>query len=181
MIPLPQFKVGEVPSVTDGIRRRVVTSGQYAGLTYEQILANDPDYCQWHLENLRDDDEGGLALADWLRDGDRVGKKRKLARLEEDEEPLQHKRDWPMDFGKFKDQNKTYGEVFDNNPMYCQVLLEKRDAKLVGANERRFLTFVKQTGAALDEQIRRVRERRRAENEAPPAPRAPAESASDSD
>ena len=166
MIPVQEFKVGEVPSVKDGIRRQIVTFGTYAGLTYEQVLANDVDHCEWHLENLREDDQAGLAFADWLRNENRVAKKRKQADADDDNEPVETKRARPMDFGKFRDQDKTYGDVFDNHPSYCQTLLEKQDDKPVGRNVRRFLTFVKQTGVDLNARIKEVREQRRAEREA---------------
>lgn len=165
MIPVQDFKVGEIPSVKDGIRRQIVTFGTYAGLTYEQVLANDVDHCEWHMENLREDDEAGLAFADWLRKEDRIAKKRKQADDDDDNEPAETKRARLMDFGKFWD-HKTYGDVIDNHPRYCQTLLENLDAKPVGKNVRRFMTFVKQTGVDLNARIKEIREQRLAEREA---------------
>lgn len=166
MIPVQEFKVGEIPSVAEGIRRQIVTSGTYAGLTYEQVLANDVEHCEWHLANLREDDEAGRAFADWLRKEDRVSRKRKQADVDDDDEPAEAKRARPMDFGKFRDHDKTYGDVLDHHPGYCQTLLEKQDGKPVGRNVRRFLTFVKQSGVDLNARIKEVRELRRAEREA---------------
>lgn len=158
--------MGEIPSVEDGIRRQIVTFGTYAGLTYEQVLANDVDHCEWHLDNSREDNDASLAFSDWLRKGNRAEKKRKQENDSYDEEPIETKRARTIDFGKFKDQDKTYGYVLDNHPGYCQTLLEKQDAKPVGKPVRQFLTFVKQSDVDLNARIREIRERRRAEREA---------------
>eukprot|EP00873_Tetraselmis_striata_P043732 jgi/Tetstr1/463996/TSEL_008801.t1 len=166
MIPVQDFKVGEVPSAAEGIRRQILTHGTYAGLTYEQVLANDVDHCEWHLDNLREDDEAGLAFADWLRKGDRVARKRKQVDDDDDREPVEAKRARVMDFGKFRDRDLTYGDVFDSNPAYCLTLLEKQDHKPVGKTVRRFLTFIKQTGVDLNARVKELREQRRAEREA---------------
>lgn len=163
--PVQSFKVGEVPSKAEGIRRQIITYGTYAGLTYEQVLANDVDHCAWHLDNLRQDDEAGMAFADWLRKDERLARKRKQTDDDDDGEPVEAKRARPIDFGKFRDQDKTYGEVFDDHPGYCLTLLEKQDGKPVGRNVRRFLTFIKQTGVDLNARIKEVREQRRLERE----------------
>ena len=164
MIPVAEFKTGDIPSTFEGVRRKILTFGQYTGLTYEQALANDPDYCQWHVDNLRDADEAGAAFAEWLTADDLVSRKRKEMDEAMETESVEAKRARVVDFGKFRDQDLTYGEVFDNHPGYCQVLLKKQDDKPVKRNVRRFLTFVKQNGVDLNA---RVREMRQAERDAP--------------
>ena len=163
MIPInvQAFKTGEIPSAEEGIRRQIVTFGTYAGLTYEQVLENDPEHCQWHSENLRDDDGPGAAFASWLARGDRIEKKRKQLEDADEETPADEKRARIVNFGKFRGQDKTYGEVLDSHPAYCKVLLEKQDNKPVHKDVRRFLTFIKQSGADLDAMVRAKRLRQR--------------------
>ena len=159
MIPINvhAFKTGEIPSAAKGIRRRIVTFGTYAGLTYEQVLENDPDHCQWHSENLRDDDAPGAAFASWLAQEDRIDKKRKQLDDADEDAPVDEKRARIVNFGKFRGQDKTYGEILDSHPAYCKVLLEKQDNKPVHKDVRRFLTFIKQSGVDLHDRIRTQR------------------------
>ena len=147
MIAACEFKAGEVPSREEGMRRGIVTSGQYAGLTYEQLMANDPEYCQWHLDNLKDGDEAGKKLGEWLRSGDRLSKKRKQLESERDAEPEEAKRARLVDFGKHR--HETWGAVLDNNPGYCLTLVEKQDNRPVQGGVRDFIDFVKRSGVDL--------------------------------
>jgi hypothetical protein len=77
------FKMGQIPSFIEGIRREIITFGKLAGMTYEQALANDPEHCQWTVENDNLDtnsnsfNESVYLLVKWLTDGDRLSTAKK--------------------------------------------------------------------------------------------------------
>jgi hypothetical protein len=72
------FKIGQIPSFVEGIRREIITFGKLAGMTYEQALANDPEHCQWIVENANLDmnsksfDESVYLFVKWITDGNRI-------------------------------------------------------------------------------------------------------------
>jgi len=72
------IKLGRIPSFIEGIRREIITFGKLAGMTYEQALANDPEHCQWTVENANLDmssklfDESVYLFVKWLTYGNRL-------------------------------------------------------------------------------------------------------------
>ena len=152
MLSAESFLAGEAFSEpVAGTTRPVLTFGQYAGLTYAQVMANDPGYCQWHLDNLRSSDDAGRHFADWLRAGDRLRNKRKRDREMRDAEPDEVKRARVADFGKHR--SETWGQLLDNRPGYCLTLIEKQGAKPVQGSLKEFLRFAKRFSADLEARL----------------------------
>lgn len=160
MIGVAEFKVGDVPSPEDGMRRGIVTFGKYAGLTYEQVMANDPEYCQWQLDNMKENDETIGKFGDWLRSGDRLSKKRKQMEEKRESEPTEVKRARFIEFGKHRNK-KTWGEVLDEHPDYCLTLIEMQDEKPIQGKMREFIKFVKESGVDLQSKANDKNSKRR--------------------
>ena len=78
------FKIGQIPSFIEGIRREIITFGKLADMTYEQALANDPEQCQWIVEKANLDtstksfDESVYRFVNRLTDNNRLSNATKL-------------------------------------------------------------------------------------------------------
>ena len=157
MVAVPDFRVGEIPSREECDRRGIVPSGVLGGLTFEQSLANRPDECA-RLADSTDARPEFAGLVAWLKKDDRLARKRRRDELD----ALEDDRGRTVLFGKHY-KTKTFGELYDNHPFYCLALYENTYEKVVAAEHRKFLTFIRDNGGAapLQEKIDDLKRARR--------------------
>merc|ERR1712178_219133 len=82
------------------------------GRSFQEVLATDPEYCQWVLQESKKEDVGF--------------RMQEFAAFLDDKSELQQpaaKEDGKVSFGKYK--GRSFQEVLATDPQYCQWVLQE--------------------------------------------------------
>lgn len=112
--------------------------GKYRGRAYEEVLAEDPDYCRWVMESSEQADASTTLsqFADWLKTQD-------LSAAPTSDDHI-------VRFGKHK--GKTYEALLDEDLDYCQWILDQ-DPEEMGRTMKPFYEWLISQAQEAEEEV----------------------------
>lgn len=105
----------------------IVTFGKYSGMAFEEVLKEDPHYCQWLLTEVAEPGSRTGPFVEWLQTQDMAAIAKAAGET--------------MDFGKYK--GRSYEEVHQEDLDYCQWVVDKEFDDDLSRGMRSFIEWLK--------------------------------------
>nr|WRJ69487.1 hypothetical protein TetV2_00038 [Oceanusvirus sp.] len=144
MMTVSEFCAGDLPDIDACHARGIVPVGVHAGLTYEQMLANTStlEYCRVLAEETTTPIVDHLQpFLSWLRENDRLSRKRKADIDEFDGMTDAEKGAKILTAGKHRGQ--TFSEVVQYHPDYCRNVIQRFGDSPLSTDMRHFVHYLK--------------------------------------